>query len=544
MRKTPRGVRDSILATAGTPRTSWPFAFNRSFHEQGKINSVLDRNKGDRERVVILGSGWGGYILARQLDPQKFQTLIISPRSYFAFTPLLASTSVGTLEFGCATEAIRKHNSHIEFYQGWADDVDFNRKTLTVEDAVVDPNAGVALAGERHGGDEAKQQETLKRKNLKGQLFEVDYDKLVISVGCYSQTFGTKGVKENALFLKDVGDARRIRRRILECFESAALPTTSDTLRKQLLNFAIIGGGPTGVEFSAELSDLVREDLLKIYPTLKPYVRITVYDVASQILSMFDSALSTYARQTFQKEGIQVKTEHHVEELRKGLPKELLDDPSIKDAEGVLTLKTKEDGEVGVGMAVWSTGLMANPFIEKSLGKSWKPRADLMTVTILGKTDPASVDWAMKKDSRSGSVVTDDRLRVQLLPVRGEKEEPETKATMRDVFALGDCAILENVALPATAQVANQKAKWLGKRLNKGDFDTQAFAFKNLGAMAYLGSRRAAVGTGNDKEITGRAAWLLWRSAYVGLAVSWRNRILIPVYWFINWVFGRNISRY
>ncbi|KAK3111336.1 hypothetical protein LTR53_013539, partial [Teratosphaeriaceae sp. CCFEE 6253] len=59
----------------------------------------LEAAKNDRERVVILGSGWAGYNLARALNPAKFQTVLVSPRSYFVFTPLLASTSVGTLEF-------------------------------------------------------------------------------------------------------------------------------------------------------------------------------------------------------------------------------------------------------------------------------------------------------------------------------------------------------------------------------------------------------------------------------------------------------------
>lgn len=75
------------------------------------------------------------------------------------------------------------------------------------------------------------------------------------TVGCYSQTFGTKGVKENAYFMKDVGDARLIRRRVLECFEFASLPTTNNKLREQLLTFDIVGGGPPGMDYAAEPSD-------------------------------------------------------------------------------------------------------------------------------------------------------------------------------------------------------------------------------------------------------------------------------------------------
>lgn len=91
----------------------------------------------------------------------------------------------------------------MEFYQGWADDVNFNEKTLTIEEAV--------------RRDALYDSQTLPALKKKGQLFDLKYDKLVVAVGCYSQTFGTPGVRENAYFLKDVVDAKRIRRRILEC---------------------------------------------------------------------------------------------------------------------------------------------------------------------------------------------------------------------------------------------------------------------------------------------------------------------------------------
>lgn len=154
------------------------------------------------------------------------------------------------------------------------------------------------------------------------------------------------------MFLKDVGDARNIRNRILACFETAALPTTTDEQRRMLLNFAIVGGGPTGIEFSAELHDIIAEDLARIYPELVQFSKITVYDVANKVLPMFDEKLAQYAMSTFAREGIEIKTNHHVEELRPGAPGE---NPSSKnDDHLVYTLKVKEGGEIGVGMVVWS----------------------------------------------------------------------------------------------------------------------------------------------------------------------------------------------
>jgi NADH dehydrogenase FAD-containing subunit len=304
---------------------------------------------------VILGSGWAGFTVARTLDASKYQAVVVSPRSYFAFTPLLASTAVGTLEFRTALEPVRSRRTRVDFFQGWADDVDFKNKTITIEQAVDDPLQGLALTTDRHAGESREQREAERKKEVeKGRMFDLTYDKLIVSVGCYSQTFKTPGVREHAYFLKDVGDARKIRNRLLACFEGAALPTTSDEMRRQLLNFAVVGGGPTGIEFSAELHDLINEDMAKIYPELIKYHKITVYDVAEKVLPMFDEKLAGYAMQKFKREGIDIKTSHHVEELSTGAPAERSASEDANDYH-LYTLKIKEEGEIGVGMCVWST---------------------------------------------------------------------------------------------------------------------------------------------------------------------------------------------
>jgi NADH dehydrogenase FAD-containing subunit len=312
----------------------------------------------DRERVVILGSGWAGFTVARSLNPSKFQAVVVSPRSYFAFTPLLASTAVGTLEFRTALEPVRSRRTKVDFFQGWADDVDFKNKTITIEQAVDDPTQGMALTTDRHAGESKEQREAERKRDVeKGRTFDLGYDKLVVTVGCYSQTFGTPGVREHAYFLKDVGDARKIRNRLLACFEGAALPTTSDEMRGQLLTFAVVGGGPTGIEFSAELHDLINEDLARIYPELIQYHKIVVYDVAEKVLPMFDEKLASYAMQKFKRRGIDIKTSHHVEELRQGAPAERSASEDANDYH-LYTLKVKEEGEIGVGMCVWSTPIL------------------------------------------------------------------------------------------------------------------------------------------------------------------------------------------
>jgi NADH dehydrogenase FAD-containing subunit len=526
------------------------------------VSSLPDTSP-SRVSCLTITTGWAGYTLARDLDPKKYQVVVVSPRSYFVFTPLLASTSTGTLEFRTALEPVRSRRTKVEFFQGWADSVDFASKTLKVEEAVENPWQAMALTADGREDQNANQLEQEKgAKPKKGKVFEMNYDKLVVAVGCYSQTFGTPGVKENAYFLKDIGDARKIRNRMLSCkivspksisihitdnmtgFEMASLPTTSEEMKRQLLNFAVVGGGPTGIEFSAELHDLIREDMARIYPELMQYYKITVYDVADKVLTMFDDKLAKYAVERFTREGIDVKTSHHVKSLRKGSPKKLKEsggDQVIKDDTSCYTLDVKEEGEIGVGMVVWSTGLMKNPFISKSLAKPYT--IPISSAAVETPSDAKS--WNISTHPRNGGIMTNDRLRVIMQPSTQAKdgEKVHGRAIINDVYALGDCAIMENSAYPATAQVANQKARWLAKQLNRDTIDINAFTYKDLGVMAYVGNWNAILRSSGG-DVSGRVAWLIWRGAYLAKSVSWRNRILIPTYWFVNWLFGRDISRF
>ncbi|KAI1334178.1 pyridine nucleotide-disulfide oxidoreductase-domain-containing protein [Xylariaceae sp. FL0016] len=472
-----------------------------------------------KERVVVLGSGWAGYAFARTLDPKKFERVMISPRSYFVFTPLLAGTAVGTLEFRAVLESVRRLGLD-KFHQGWADDVDFARKTIRVEANTSDDLAS-RTASLMNKSDRSE----------KGATFEVPYDKLVIAVGAYSQTFGIEGVKEHANFLRDVGDARKIRMKVLQCFEKAALPVTSDEERRKLLHFAIVGGGPTGIEFAAELHDLVHDDLTKTYPDLINFVNISVYDVAPKVLPMFDQKLAKYAMDTFKREGIAVKTEHHLTRIRPD-----------QDCEGCLKLKIQENGdeEVGAGIVVWSTGLMQNPLVQKLESKTMpflEPSGDRLSGATM----------QLQKDAKTGGIVTDAHLRVTTTvsqdPARHHAPDTIQGDPLPDVYGIGDCTVVAGQKLPATAQVASQQAAHLAKRLNKEDVDATAFRFRNWGTMTYIGGWRAIHQSSAD-ELTGWAAWVLWRMAYLTKSMSIRNKIMVPVYWAMSWIFGRDISRF
>lgn len=117
---------------------------------------------------------------------------------------------------------------------------------------------------------------------------------------------------------------------------------------------------------------------------------------------------------------------------------------------------------------------MQNPFVDHALSSVREAPTDLYlpssSPSTQSNTPGKDVKWIVKKDSKSGSIITDDHLRVKLIPSTSEQSEESTQEAIHpSVFALGDCGIIESTTYPATAQVASQKAFWLAKRLNKGD---------------------------------------------------------------------------
>ncbi|KAJ5515094.1 FAD-dependent pyridine nucleotide-disulfide oxidoreductase [Penicillium fimorum] len=505
----------------------------------------------------FLDPAGGGYTLSRRLSQKIYAPLIISPRSYFVFTPLLTNTASGSLDFSNIVEPVRDPRAKVDFIQAAARAVNLKKKTVLCEATVV--KSGVTESP-RTAENERRTEDGPQTTNMKpmqaqrqweqGETFEVPYDKLVIAVGAVSQTFGTPGVRENAMFFKDIGDAKRVKRRVRECFELAVLPFTTPEMRKWLLNFAIVGAGPTGIELAASLRDFIYSDLMALYPTLDALPKITLYDVAPKVLSMFDESLSRYAMETMEREGIDIKTSHHVKSLRWGQPGAA--PPYHMDPKRCLTLTTEEDGEMGVGMCVWATGNAMPKFITESLDSVDAYPGD--SIHSIESSLPVAIDvehasWKFKKASKKGPLLVDGHLRVQL------QNETGQTAVLRDVFALGDNAMPETGAPPATAQATSQESKWLADRLNKNDLaQTPPFSFRDLGTMAYIGDERALMqiphkaGRSSNsfmpEGIKGRTASLIWKTAYIGMSISWRNKLRVAFRWTLNKFFGRDVSRF
>lgn len=303
------------------------YSESKSYPGVRSLGSSEDDNK--KKRVVVLGTGWAGTSFLKNLNNSSYDVQVVSPRNYFAFTPLLPSVTCGSVEARSIVEPIRnivkKKNVEIHFWEAECIKIDAENKKVYCKSS----------------------QDT----NLNGEEeFVVDYDYLVIAMGARANTFNTPGVVENCHFLKEVEDAQRIRRSVIDCFERASLPNLTDEERKRILHFVVVGGGPTGVEFSAELHDFVNEDLVKLYPTVKDLVKITLLEAGDHILNMFDKRITAFAEDKFHRDGIDVKTGSMV--------------VKVSDKE----ISTKERGNGNItsipyGMAVWSTGIGTRPVI-------------------------------------------------------------------------------------------------------------------------------------------------------------------------------------
>lgn len=174
------------------------------------------------------------------------------------------------------------------------------------------------------------------------------------------------------------------------------------------------------------------------------------------------------------------------------------------------TFVVEPDGEVPFGLLVWSTGNCQGPLI-RGIHEIAKDMA--------------------------GCLLTTPRLEAIA------SSEGDSKELMPGVYALGDCAQVDGYALPATAQVASQKATYLAKLLNGTLKEGTEFAWRDRGSMANLSGGRGIAQVGKGK-IEGRPASALWHSTYsLYLSISWRNKISIPLTWLSNKIFGRSLSR-
>ncbi|GLI73941.1 NADH:ubiquinone oxidoreductase [Penicillium ochrochloron] len=467
-----------------------------------------------KKTLVVLGTGWGSVSLLKKLDTENYNVVVVSPRNYFLFTPLLPSCTTGLIEHRSIMEPIRnvlrQKKATVKFYEAEATKIDYEKRVVLISDD----------------------------SEIKGDIShtEVPFDMLVIGVGAENATFGIQGVREHSCFLKEVTDAQNIRKRIMDCVETAMFKDQTPDEVKRLLHMVVVGGGPTGVEFAGELQDFFNDDLKKWIPEIQDNFHVTLVEALPNVLPMFSKQLIDYTESTFKEEEITIRTKTMVKKVT-----DKYIEAEVTNPDGSKSLET-----IPYGLLVWATGNAVRPVVR-----------DLMSQL------PAQAN------SRRGLAVN------EYLVVNGTE----------NIWAVGDCAITNYAP---TAQVAGQEGAFLARLFNtmaktdaiekelqtlsneqslaKTDEDRNRvfdeirerqkqlrrtkqigpFQYSHQGSLAYIGKERAVADiswlSGNIAS-GGTLTYLFWRSAYLSMCFSSRNRVLVAVDWIKARLFGRDVSR-
>ncbi|CAI0550062.1 unnamed protein product [Linum tenue] len=523
---------------------------------------------GKKKKLVVLGTGWGGTTFLKNLKTSAYDVHVVSPHNYFTFTPLLPSVTNGTVEARSIVEPIRNivRNKpyNVEFKEAECYRIDPVNKKVYCRSI---QNLG-------HGENE----------------FALDYDVLVIAMGARVNTFNTPGVEEHAHFLKEVDDAQKLRRSIIDCYERASLPTISDEEKKRIMHFVVVGGGPTGVEYAAELHDFASQDLASLYPSLKDYLKITLLEAGNHILPMFHKKVTDFANEKFQKDQIDVKTGSMV----------------VKVSDKDISTKNRATGQIEAipyGVVLWSTGIATRPVIAEFMEKigqagkrvmatdEWLKVQGCDDVYALG--DCASIAQRKALEDAAAIMKTVDKNNAGAVDVGDFKEfvkdiyerYPQVRKYLEKNKLKNFESLLRNAQgdsqkkidiealkkalsevdsqvsfLPPTAQVASQQGKYLAACFNKagrcemkpegpfrfqesgGRYPFHPFSYKHSGQFAPLGGEQAAVQFPGDWVSIGHASQGLWYTVYASKLVTWRTKVLVVSDWFRRFTFGRDSS--
>ncbi|KAI8340440.1 pyridine nucleotide-disulfide oxidoreductase-domain-containing protein [Chlamydoabsidia padenii] len=541
------------------------------------VTDQLDNNplEKDKPRLVIIGSGWGAVSVIKSLDKNKYNVTVISENNYFLFTPLLPCATVGTLELRSLLEPIRKIAARVggHFLEGRAVDVDLENKMVEV-----------IQTADMNGHNMDDNSDTKNR-------FYVPYDKLVVAVGATSISHGVEGL-EHTVKLKTIRDAVNVRRKLMSNVEMASLPTVTPEERKKLLSFVIIGGGPTGIEFAAEVNDWVEEDFIKWFPkSMRDDISLTIIQSRDHILNTFDSEISDYAENRFKRKNVNVVTNARVIRIEKDKviyrPKSFGGDGSVQP----------DEMEMDAGLCLWSTGIAMTPFAQRLADQLEAQKHQRVLLTdeylcvqgvpdhsIYALGDCASIQtpklvnkikeiFTMADRNNDGMLTFEefedavDRV-CRRFPLTRQHigrmvdmfeaydEDRNGLLDMNEMYALLHDVDKKMTNLPATAQVASQQGAYLGSCLNTlvkytkdptlAQDKLDPFNYHHFGTLAYLGNTAVGefnTGTpGGFKMLGGLWALYLWRSVYWSEQVSLRTRLNLSIDWTKTAVFGRDIS--
>jgi NADH:ubiquinone reductase (H+-translocating) len=396
-------------------------------------------------RVVIVGAGFGGLSAAKALAGAPFDVMVIDQHNYHLFQPLLYQVATAGLSPADIASPIR---------------------------GILAPARNVSVVLGKVSGVDTTRREVLAEGR------RIPYDSLILATGAQHAYFGHDDWAASAPGLKTIDDATYIRRRILLAFEKAETEADPQE-RARLLNFVVVGGGPTGVEMAGAIAELANRALAKDFRSIDPRAaRVILVEAAPRLLTPFEPSLSEAAKLSLEQLGV---------EVRLGAPVTALDAAGVSIGTERIEART----------VIWGAGVMASP---------------------AGR-------WLGAETDRAG--------RVKVLADLSVPGHP-------DIFVIGDTAAANGAdgqPLPGVAPVAKQQGQYVADllRARRDGKSVPPFRYRDFGSLATIGRKRAIVQMGRFR-LKGFLAWVLWSVAHIYFLIGFRNRLVVATNWLWNYL--------
>ncbi|CAL2094899.1 NAD(P)/FAD-dependent oxidoreductase [Tenacibaculum sp. 190524A05c] len=397
-------------------------------------------------RVVIIGGGFAGLAAAKGLENEELQVVLLDKHNYHTFQPLLYQVATGGLEPDSIAFPLRKRFNDIEnFYFRLAEVTNINAE----------------------------------RKEVSTSIGSLSYDYLIIATGSTTNFFGNTNIEKYTMEMKSIPQSLNIRSLILENFEEALLTSDLEE-RKKLMNFVIVGGGPTGVELAGALAEMKKEILPKDYPDL---------DIRLMKINLIQSSESIL-------KGMSEKASEKAEDFLIKLGVDVWKNLRVLDYDGE-TVSTNGEDHFKSSTVIWAAGVKGE--------------------SINGLEAECIVE-------RAARYKVDGYSRV---------------SPHENIFAIGDVACMNSEKYPyghpMMAQPAIQQGRLLAKNILaelKGK-NMKPFIYNDKGSMATIGRNKAVVDLPKWK-FQGVFAWFVWMFVHLFSLIGFRNKAVV----FLNWVYN------
>jgi len=406
-----------------------------------------------KHQVVIIGGGFGGLYTAKALNNSFVEVKLIDKRNFHLFQPLLYQVATGSLSPADISSPLRLVLRHHK-----------NTEVILDEAVDIDPeNQQVILSGHE----------------------PIDYDTLIVATGVSHHYFGNDQWQFAAPGLKTIEDAIEIRRRIFMAFEAAEKETEPEK-REAWLTFAIVGGGPTGVELAGAIAEIAHSSLQGDFRRIDTsHAKILLIEGMDRVLPPYVPTLSEKAAESLSNLGVTILTKTMVTDIT---------DTTVTVRQG------EEVKQIAARTILWAAGVKAS-----KMGQ------------ILAQQTGAQLD-------RVGRVMVEPDLSVPGYP---------------NIFVIGDLANFSHQGekpLPGVAPVAMQEGRYLAELIKNRlkNLPVQPFQYSDAGSLAVIGHHEAVVDLGFVK-FSGFIAWFIWVWAHIYYLVEFDNKLVVMVQWGWNY---------